>query len=208
MSKTISSETTSFIKRWNASKSNDLRQRILKNQLIGLILNRDQIRFLEEFANQISEVEKRTKILLLCRKLLVQNPRKIDQAHYQAFKEQYDFEMENDVAVDGIKWLDEELSFIKEVKEVDDVFEPFDRRKKASEASIPIETVLPNANGGLMIQKEILEHFKISKSTLDRWREDGFPCDKVGNKLYFNKEDALAWMKAKKPTKIQLSISK
>ena len=205
MTNLISYETKYFIKKLNSSKSNLMRGRLIKNHLMGLFLNKDLTMFLDEFVGQISEQDKRIKMLLLCRKLLLQNPRQLGEAHYQAFKEQYDFEIANDTSVDGIRWIDEELNFIKEVNG-EEVFEPLDRRKKLGEPTMPLENVIPHT--ALMKLEEILEEFDISKSTLDRWREDGFPCDKVGKKLYANREAVLAWIRDKKPNKIQFCISK
>ena len=182
-----------------------MRQRLIKNHLRGLYVNKDLIQFVEALTNQICELDKRAKMLLLCRKLIIQNPTRIDETHYQAFKEQYDFEKANDTSVDCVKWIDEELSFIKDVN-VEEVFEPLDRRKKLGEQTMALENVIPHT--ALMKLEEILEEFDISKSTLDRWREDGFPCDKVGKKLYANREAVLAWIRDKKPNKIQFCISK
>ena len=208
MTKTISSETKAFIKRWNASKSNVMRERLIINQLVRQFLNADLVRFLDEFTSQIIEQDKRIKLLLFCRKLLLQTSAVIDLAHYRAFQEQYDFEIANDTTISGLTWINEELNFIKEVKDVEELFEPFDRRRKLGEPNVPIQNVPTNGGAELMKLEEILELFDISKSTFDRWRVDGFPCDKVGKKLYANREAALAWMNAKKPNKIQFCISR
>jgi len=207
MAQIISATTKFFIKRWNSAKSNYMREKLLKKNLSKLFLNTDLVCFLDEFTKQF-EPDKRVKMLLLCRKLLIQNPPKVDEVEYKALQEEYDEAMSKDTSIDGLTWIDEELAFIKAVNEVDEIFDPLDRRKRLGEPTIPLESVIPNAAVELMKLEEVLAFFDIHKSTLDRWRKDGFPLDKVGKKLYANKAAALAWVSSKKPNKIQFAISK
>ena len=53
----------------------------------------------------------------------------------------------------------------------------------------------------LLTQSEVCQLYKVSISTLRRWRIDGMPFEKMGKKLYFNKVDIEKWIKKKKKTK-------
>ena len=49
----------------------------------------------------------------------------------------------------------------------------------------------------LMTKKELQEKLKISQPTIDRWRREGMPSQKVGRGVRFNQE-TLEWIKKNK----------
>lgn len=55
----------------------------------------------------------------------------------------------------------------------------------------------PTPEDSLLTSTEVCQQFKISPSTLRRWRIDGLKCRKVGKKLYFGKNDIEKWLKAR-----------
>ena len=203
---TMSFETKFFIKRWNLVTSDSKRERLLKSRFNRLYLDSDLIVFLDEFTSQLAFLQqtKRLKMLLLCRKLLVQNPPKIDKAFYEAFREEHDFEVANYTGIDAVKWIDEELRYTREVKEVDKVFGAGEIRKMNLEDAIPLE----DKSKEILNQEDIMKLFVWSEPTLRRRKKDGFPAYKLGGKTYANKAEALAWRDPEKSKKIQLSIAK
>jgi len=48
---------------------------------------------------------------------------------------------------------------------------------------------------------ELANMLKISRPTIDRWRGEGLPCEKVGRGVRFNKEKALKWIQENKGIK-------
>ena len=199
---TMSFETKFFIKRWNLRTSSSARERLLKSCLSRLFLRKDLIRFLDEFTNQILFIHQgnRVKMLLFCRKLIIQYPAQVDAAHYRAFQEEYDLEIASDRGIDPVKWIDEELSYIKEVNEIKEGLSPHGFNTKKLDIDIPVAKVIAGASEEVLTMDEILKLFKWSKATLDRRRKDGFPCYKIGKKIYGNKSEVLAWREANDPS--------
>lgn len=201
----ISRTTKDFLQKWNNVNSESVREGLLKNHLIKTYLNSEMRDFLEEFTSQFEGNEK-VRILKLCRKTIAQNPERImevDQEHYKAFKIDYDMAINNDIQLDGVGWIDEELNYIDAVIEL----------KTENEKGIDrIETAKPKANTvtpassapeSPMTKEQTLIYFKISPSTFDRWRKNGFPCDKVGKKFFTDRKNAEAWIGTHKPKKIE-----
>jgi hypothetical protein len=52
-----------------------------------------------------------------------------------------------------------------------------------------------DSSGNMMTQVEVCQEFNISNSTLRRWRMKGLPFMKVGNKIYYAKDDVSQWFK-------------
>ena len=113
--KKISIGTAIFINKWDHARSESMRERLYKNHITNLFLNKDLIEFLDEFTSRIRGTEERIKLLLYCKKMLLQNEIKIDEGHYKAFQEQYDKEIANDINIRGIDWINAEVDFIKQV---------------------------------------------------------------------------------------------
>lgn len=195
-------EARKIVEKWNSLTSIIDRETYIRNYLISLFLNADTRAFLQEFTIQFEGVE-RLKILKLCRKILEQYPDRksfIDKGHYQAFQEEYQKDFDNDISVDGIKWIDEELSYLQYVKELDEV----------SDKGEAIQTTTPPPNvpelKERMSKKDVLEEYHISSSTFDRWRRDGLPHSKRGKKIYVERKLAEEWVKANSPNRITVNI--
>jgi hypothetical protein len=204
---TLSFETKYFIKKWNKANSSDVRGKLLKNHLTSQYFKKDLIDFLEEFTSQAVGIEKRINLLLLCRKLLLQNPTVIDLEHYRAFRELYDYEKYNASKVEPVNWIESEISFLKEVKCVEEVFNGFNQSNKAIRTDvITLDKYYPQGKE-LLTLGETLTFLSVSKSTLDRWREDGLQGFKTGKKIYFKRTDLSAWIEKNKPRRITLSLA-
>ncbi len=206
---TMSLETILLMKKWKDSKSNFIPVKPLKSCLSRLYINKALIRFLDEFTNQFvfAQLNKRVKILLLCRKLLIQYPPKIDKDHYRAFQEEYDFDIANDTGIDPVKWIDEELSYIREVREVDEKFGASELGLKHLQTSAPTTEVARDASREIMTKEEILNFFKWSESSLYRMKKRGFPAYKMGGKTVVIKAEALAWRDPKEARKVEISLA-
>jgi len=50
----------------------------------------------------------------------------------------------------------------------------------------------------LITIQELVNCFKISRTTIDRWRREGMPFEKIGRGVRFNKEDVLEWIRKNK----------
>lgn len=50
----------------------------------------------------------------------------------------------------------------------------------------------------LVTMKDIMQIYKISRSTIDRWRSEGMPCSKVGRSIRFNLEEVKKWIENNK----------
>lgn len=47
-----------------------------------------------------------------------------------------------------------------------------------------------------MVTSEELQRIcKVSRSTIDRWRKDGMPCEKIGRSVRFDLEQVKEWIK-------------
>ena len=205
--------TSSFIKKWNKITDGSEREELLKSHLGMLFIKRDMNNFLYEFTNQFSfrlQLVKRIRILLLCRRIIAQNPPRVDktQPHYKLFREEYDFDIAYDTSVDPVRWLNEELNYFRGLKMADEEFKPYEVCKTNLDGNIATSDTPPANNLKLMIKKEAAEALNISESTFDRRLMDGLPCDRVGSKFRLDTKAVLEWMAANKPKKIQLSIVK
>lgn len=198
-------DTQFFINKWNKADSSDARVRLLKNYLTSLYFNKDLIEFLEEFTSQAISFEKRIYLLLLCRKIILQYPKVIDQEHYRAFQEIYDYERYTGSKVEPIQWIEDEVWFLREVKSVGEDFELFNQNKTTPDNAL--DKHYPQGKE-LMTLEETLSFLSVSKSTIDRWREDGLQNLKAGKKIYFNRNEIMNWIQNEKPSKVQLSIKK
>ncbi len=50
-----------------------------------------------------------------------------------------------------------------------------------------------------MVTSEELQHmYKISRSTVDRWRKDGMPYEKIGRGVRFDLDQVKNWIKKNK----------
>jgi len=52
----------------------------------------------------------------------------------------------------------------------------------------------------LITLDELRNILKISRTTIDAWRKEGMPFQKIGRGVRFNKEETLEWIKKNKGT--------
>lgn len=50
----------------------------------------------------------------------------------------------------------------------------------------------------LLTIKDIETRFSISRATVDRWRREGMPYQKVGRQVRFEEQEVLKWIKEHK----------
>lgn len=194
--KNISISTAIFIKKWNQAKSESMRESLFKNHIAYLFINKDMIVFIDEFASRICETEERIRLLLYCKKILLQNEVKIDEGHYKAFQEEYDKEMSNDINIRGIDWIDAEVDFIKQVGSPELILMPVCTPKMSDRKQ---ERPVPDASdqSDLLTLTEMLKILSIGKSTFDRRRKEGLPCFNDGKKIYAKRDKFWEWMESK-----------
>lgn len=198
-------ETKKIVEAWNSLTSTTDRETYIRDYLIRLYLNTERRAFLQEFTTQFGGIE-RLKVLKLCRKILVQYPERIidiDKGRFEAFKEEYLLEINNDIPIDGIKWIDEEISYVEFELSSESETKSFDERQN----QILQTTTTPNVSDitTLMSKEETLTYFRISTSTFDRWRQRSFPCQKIGKKFFVDKRAAEDWIATNKPNKISFN---
>jgi len=45
--------------------------------------------------------------------------------------------------------------------------------------------------------KDIMDHFKVTRMTVNNWRELGMPCENIGKKSFrYKKEEVILWVNA------------
>ena len=47
----------------------------------------------------------------------------------------------------------------------------------------------------LTLEKDVLEHFSVSRSTLWKWRKQGCPSTKIGRRVYYSIGAIVEWWK-------------
>ena len=93
-----------------------------------------------------------------------------------------------------MKWVEAEIEFISSYSKIQREFpEP---EEPVTEIKQP-EKLYPETKEFLTL-KETLDLLKISKSTLDRHREEGLPWHKDGKKLYFKRNEMIKWIEKKR----------
>lgn len=45
----------------------------------------------------------------------------------------------------------------------------------------------------LTLEKDVIEEFKVSRSTLYKWRKKGLPITKIGRRVYYNIDALINW---------------
>lgn len=171
------------LKKWKETRSEELREEQLTKHIARLFLNNDLRRFLIQFSRSFSNTKQQVEVLKLCRKILAQNPeRKIpyQDPYFKAFESEFLAEIENDIELDPIKWVDEELKYISDVNQLET------GKQTVSTEQIP-ETPW-------LTREQAVEYYKTSASTLDRWRKEGLQSQKIGGKVLINKDVANRWV--------------
>ena len=52
--------------------------------------------------------------------------------------------------------------------------------------------------GKLITSQDVQDIYKISRSTVDRWRKEGMPCSKVGRSIRFDEDEVRKWIEKNK----------
>lgn len=52
--------------------------------------------------------------------------------------------------------------------------------------------------GKLITSQDVQDIYKISRSTVDRWRKEGMPCSKVGRGIRFDEDAVRKWIEKNK----------
>lgn len=176
-------DTPFALQKWKGTRSKEQQEEQLTRYIGRLFLNKDLRTFLIQFSNSFSNVEQRVEVLMLCRKILAQNPkRKIPykDPYFKAFEAEFLAEIGNEIELDPVKWVDEELKYISDVKQLEV------GNQTVSAEQIP-ETPW-------LTREQAVEYFQTSASTLDRWRKEGLPSQKIGEKVLINKDVANRWV--------------
>ena len=107
----------------------------------------------------------------------MQNPKTVDEAHYQYFRAEYDEAMKKDVGYDALRWVEAELAFL-ELVEVEET-ESSDMLTEHKE---------------ILSVVEVMDLLSISRSTLDRRRKEGLPWSKTEKVIHFERAKVVEWV--------------
>ena len=114
------------------------------------------------------------------------------------FPQEYDAEMalfeQEQVIYEPIKWIETEIEFISEYSKIQQEFPEMEESVTENKLS---ETLYPETKEFLTLS-ETMDLLKISKSTLDRRREEGLPWHKDGKKIYFKRNELIRWIDKKR----------
>lgn len=58
-----------------------------------------------------------------------------------------------------------------------------------------------NMDRELITMKELCQIYKLSRATINRWRDEGLPTIKVGKNVRFDKSKAIEWIERNKVKK-------
>jgi excisionase family DNA binding protein len=50
----------------------------------------------------------------------------------------------------------------------------------------------------LLTPRQICDKLQLSRTTIDRWRKEGLPCEKLGKSLRFDEKEVATWIKQNK----------
>ena len=189
---------TYFLSKWNSIQSYQEQLSFLKHYLISLHRNKEVVDFMEQLLSGMDSNSKKMGILLYCKKILKQYERIPSRELAECFPEEYDKEMEEieeeQAIYDPVKWAEAEIEFISSYSKIQQEFpEP---EEPVTEIKQP-EKLYPETKEFLTL-KETMDLLKISKSTLDRRREEGLPWHKDGKKLYFKRNELIKWIDKKR----------
>lgn len=203
--------TKKVFENWNNETSESAREALLKNHLTHLYLNTERRDFLKDFTGRFKG-EQKVSLLKLSRKVLVQNPERImdfDPEFYRMRRDEIQLEINNDISLESVEWIDEELRYIEAIKALtgtDSSAHPI----PASSSIVPsqiqsvkhVVSVKPSESP-YMTKKEAMAFFRWSPSTFDRRVKDGFPYNKAGGKIgLIDKAIAIDWVTKHEQRKI------
>ena len=131
-----------------------------------LFVNKDLIDFFQRLLAESKDVKERLILLVRLKKLVVQNPRQPAPTQLKAeadeFREFFKSIEQDQEFYEPIKWLDAEIECLQAIKII--------TREAAKSNNFDIE------NKALLNREEVLQLFKISKSTLNRRLAEGMPA--------------------------------
>lgn len=212
MASYISTETKKVFEEWNNETSESSREALLKNHLIHLYLNTERREFLKDFTNRFKGDQK-ISLLKLCRKILVQNPERVmdfDPEFYRMRRDEIQLEINNDIALESVEWIDEELCYLEAVKALTGTDSATAQPISASTSIVSAQsrivehvTSAKTSESPYMTKKEALAFFRWSPSTFDRRVKVGFPYNRAGGKIgLIDRALAVAWVEKHEPRKI------
>ncbi|HET6245385.1 MAG: helix-turn-helix domain-containing protein [Bacteroidetes bacterium] len=187
-----------FLSKWNSLQLHKAKLSFLQNYLLSLHRNREVVEFLDNLLAGIDSISNKMGMLLYCLKILKQYQRTIPKELAESFPEQYDLERETiaeeQTIYDPVKWIEAEIEFISSYSKIQQEFPETEEPVKETKLS---EKLYPETKEFLTL-KETMDLLKISKSTLDRRREEGLPWHKDGKKLYFKRNELIKWIDKKR----------
>ncbi len=154
-------------------------------------INKD---FIELIANTLKKLPAKDKIMCLhyFLKLAKQIMRAPDQEWLKANEDEYLEKMaeiqHEQEHYEPVRWIEAELTYLMNTSEhltQDDVIQQLDIMQAAKE----------RLSKEWLTKKEVMDLFRISKSTLDRRVVDGMPAHKNGRMVYFYLEEINDWMR-------------
>lgn len=208
----MSYETKKVFNEWHDLETESAREALLKNHLTHLYLNTERRDFLKEFTAWFFDNEK-VKVLKLCSKILVQNPERImdfDPEFYRMRGDEIQLEINNDISLESVEWIDEELRYLEAVKALTPTDSPTTHPTPASSSIVPAQSqsvghvvYVKPSESPYMTKKEAMAFFRWSPSTFDRRVKDGFPYNKAGGKIgLVDKAIAIEWVARHEQRKI------
>lgn len=166
----------------------------LKRKIKLLYVNKDLIQFIE--AKILDKTKKdRLDMLHFFRKLVQQVYRLPDPDHKAAFEEEYEAEKfaiaKEQAFFEPLKWINAEIECLDAQIErltASDVDQRLDIMQQAKE----------RLSKEWLTKTEVMELFRISKATINRWISDGLPAHKIGKMVYLYRDEINEYMKQNK----------
>jgi predicted DNA-binding transcriptional regulator AlpA len=155
-----------------------------------LIINKELTEFISESIKKMPAKDK-LATLYYFKKLAVQVYREPDPEHFKAFKDVYLEEMsgiaDEQAFFEPVKWINAEIEYISNTAErltSDDVNQ---RLEIMQDAKLKLSK-------DWLTKEEVMQLFRISKSTLNRRIAEGMPHHKIGKAVYFNPKEINEWI--------------
>ncbi|MFN0292834.1 helix-turn-helix transcriptional regulator [Pedobacter helvus] len=174
-----------FYIRWEERNKQE-RLELLRKFIKPLYENKELNLFLANAMELVKSIDEKIYYLQYCRKLIAQTVRKPDEAHFRAFRDEYELyflEIEQEQEVhNSLKWVDAELQYLQFLKS--------ENQGKVDEQHRQIST----AEKDWLTTPELLVWLGISKATLHRKMAQGLPKTKIGRGVRFVPEEVKAWI--------------
>ena len=185
-----------FMSKWASASTSQRQYQLLENIIKRLYRNLDLIQFIDDLLKSSSDQAQKEKFIKWSKRIVLGTKRSPDPMHFEAFEDEYKLEFdaisEDQKRHDPVKWLENELEML--------VSNGYKEIHNSEVNLVDVETKLDiyNFPKDLLSAKELMALLGISKTTLDRRKEDGLRFYKDGRKVYFKRSDVIRYLESKR----------